>query len=58
MEANNTLVQVQIEGVGSRQVKPGTTLQELAKDCWPDSWRRILAAYVDNDLPRTDLSHQ
>ena len=50
MEANNTLLQVQIEGLGSRQVKPGTTLQELAKDCWPDSWPRILAAYVDNDL--------
>jgi len=50
MYANNPFVQVEIEGLGSRRVKPGTTLQELAKDCWPASWRRILAAYVDNEL--------
>ncbi|MGI6567277.1 MAG: nucleoside kinase [Firmicutes bacterium] len=50
MEANTTFLQVQVEGIGVRQVKPGTTLQELARDCWPDNWRRILAAYVDNDL--------
>ncbi|HHV94551.1 MAG TPA: nucleoside kinase [Firmicutes bacterium] len=55
MQADNTLIHVQIEGLGSRQVKSGITLQELAKECWPDNWRRVLAAYVDNDL--RELTH-
>ena len=37
------------EGIGVRQVKPNDSAG-VGQDCWPDNWRRILAAYVDNDL--------
>ena len=50
MEVGNSYVQVKIEGVGKRKVKAGITLQQLAKECWPETWQQILAAYVDNDL--------
>jgi uridine kinase len=50
MEVHGSYVKVQVEGVGIRQVKAGITLEQLARDCWPDTRRRILAAYVDNDL--------
>lgn len=50
MEVNGSYIEVEIGGVGKRQVAVGTTLEELAKDCWPDTWRKILAAYVNNDL--------
>ncbi|NLJ24795.1 MAG: nucleoside kinase [Firmicutes bacterium] len=50
MEVNSSYIEVEIEGVGKRRIAVGTTLEELAKDCWPDTWRNVLAAYVDNDL--------
>ena len=50
MEPNNSYVHVEIEGIGRRKVEAGITLQRLAQDCWPKTWRKVVAAYVDNDL--------
>lgn len=50
MQVIDSWAKVEIEGVGTRKVPVGMTLQELAKDCWPETWRQVLAAYVDNDL--------
>ena len=50
MELDNHMIQVEVEGVGRRKIPLGTTLQELSKEIWPDTWRKILAAYIDNEL--------
>ena len=50
MDVNNSYVSVRIEGVDHRKVEIGTTLQQLTQELWPDAWRWILAAYVDNEL--------
>lgn len=50
MNASNPYVSVKIEGVEHRNVPAGTTLQQLSQELWPDTWRGILAAYVDNEL--------
>ncbi len=50
MEARIPRVFVKIEGVGDYEIEAGTSLQELTQKVWPETWRRIVAAYVDNDL--------
>ncbi|NMB25828.1 MAG: nucleoside kinase [Firmicutes bacterium] len=56
MNGSNPYVSVNIEGVDHRNVRTGTTLQQLTQELWPDTWRGIVAAYVDNELKELTYS--